>query len=146
MVINTTKKSYVADCAMALLDTVLYALDREHFIQGLELKGWTVKWEDKRNQIVFINENGDKVRDTTIEKTFAGMKVNKEDLLNEFKRTNEAKYSKHRTDKHEQPRVQKHEQPTYDIEDRESITAKLERYVKEVNERDNRSSSETSSS
>ena len=145
LLINPAKKSYVADCAMALLETVPYALDREHFIQGMELKGWTVKWEDKRKHIVFINENGDKVRDTTIEKTFVGMKVNKEDLIHEFERTNETRYTKPRVDTHEKPRAQKHEQSTYDIDERDSITARLVRYVKEVNERDDRIASEKGS-
>ena len=51
-------------------------------------KGWTVQWEDNRKHIVFQNGNGDKVRDTNLEKTFS-MKVSKEALIDEFERNNE---------------------------------------------------------
>ena len=47
-----------------------------------------MQWEDSRKHIVFQNEDGKKVRDTNIEKTFTGMEVNKEALTNEFERQN----------------------------------------------------------
>ena len=93
LLINTSKKSYVADCAIALMDVIPGCTGREDFISGMKKHGWSVQWEDKHKHIVFQNENGDKVRDSNIEKTFAGMKVNKEALADEFTRQNELRLS-----------------------------------------------------
>ena len=93
LLINTAKKSYVADCAIALMDVIPGCTGREEFISGMKKRGWSVQWEDKHKHIVFQNENGDKVRDSNIEKTFAGMKVNKEALTDEFTRQNELRLS-----------------------------------------------------
>ena len=71
------------------MEVIPNSTSKEDFISGMAEKGWSVKWEDKRKHIVFENENGDKVRDSKIEKTFAGLKVNKEDLTIEFERQNE---------------------------------------------------------
>lgn len=89
LLINDSKKSFVADCAIALLEVVPLSASREEFISGMGQRGWSVQWEDKRKHIVFTNENGNKVRDTNIEKTFSGLKADKEALSNEFKRQNE---------------------------------------------------------
>ena len=93
LLINTAKKSYVADCAIALMDVIPGCTGREEFISGMKKRGWSVRWEDKHKHIVFQNESGDKVRDSNIEKTFAGMKVNKEALTDEFTRQNELRLS-----------------------------------------------------
>lgn len=89
LLLNDTKKSFVAECAIAIMEVVPQSTSREEFISGMEERGWSVQWEDSRRHIVFQNEDGKKVRDTNIEKTFAGMEVNKEALLNEFTRQNE---------------------------------------------------------
>ena len=86
---NDSKRSFLADCGIALMEVIPNSTSKEDFISGMAEKGWSVKWEDKRKHIVFENENGDKVRDSKIEKTFAGLKVNKEDLTIEFERQNE---------------------------------------------------------
>ena len=86
---NEAKKSFVADCGVALMEAIPKSASKDEFILRMAEKGWSVKWEDKRKHIVFQNENGDKVRDSNIEKTFAGLRVNKEDLTNEFERQNE---------------------------------------------------------
>ncbi len=99
LLINDTKKSFVAECAIAIMDVVPQSANREEFISGMEERGWSVQWEDNRKHIVFTNEEGKKVRDTNIEKTFAGMEVNKEALLNEFTRQNELRLSRLRADK-----------------------------------------------
>ena len=87
--INDSKKSFIADCAIALLQVIPESASREEFISGMEQRGWAVQWENKRKHITFRNENGDKVRDTNIENTFTGMEVNKEALTHEFERQNE---------------------------------------------------------
>ena len=94
LLINESKKSFVADCAIALLEVIPQSASREEFISGMKLRGWSVQWEEKRKHIVFQNENGKKVRDTNIEKTFAGLEVNKEALTHEFERQNEVRNTK----------------------------------------------------
>lgn len=89
LLINDSKKSFIADCAIALLQVIPESSSREEFISGMEQRGWSVQWEDKKKHITFRNGNGDKVRDTNIEKTFTGMEVNKETLTHEFERQNE---------------------------------------------------------
>ena len=98
LLINNTKQSFVADCAIALMEVIPHSVSRDEFISGMKVHGWTVQWEDKRKHIVFQNENGDKVRDSNIEKTFAGMEVNKEALTHEFERQNEHRISERRSD------------------------------------------------
>ncbi len=119
LLINDSKKSFVADCAIALMDVIPRSASREEFISGMKEKGWTVDWTDKRKHIVFQNENGDKVRDTNIEKTFAGLQVNKEALINEFERQNESKLCDNRADEEREFSA-------------ELIPADFERYYEEV--------------
>ena len=91
LLISDSKKSYVADCAIAIVNTLPDSCCRDDFISGMQKLGWAVKWSDNRKHIVYTNENGDKVRDTNIEKTFIGMKANKEALEYEFTRQNKIK-------------------------------------------------------
>ena len=115
LLINDAKKSFVAECAIAIMEVVPQSSSREDFISGMEERGWSVQWEDCRKHIVFQNEDGKKVRDTNIEKTFAGMEVNKEALLNEFARQNEIRIAKLKADR-----------------DREFAEAELKRYYAEL--------------
>lgn len=94
LLLNDTKKSFVAECAIAIMEVVPQSASRDEFISGMEERGWSVQWEDSRKHIVFQNQDGNKVRDTNIEKTFAGMEVNKEALLNEFTRQNELRLAR----------------------------------------------------
>ncbi|MCR5602682.1 MAG: relaxase/mobilization nuclease domain-containing protein [Lachnospiraceae bacterium] len=98
LLINNTKQSFVADCAIALMEAIPQSASREEFISGMKQRGWSVQWEEKRKHIAFQNENGNKVRDSNIEKTFAGMEVNKEALTHEFERQNEHRISERRSD------------------------------------------------
>ncbi len=91
--LNDSKKSYVLDCAIAVLEVVPQSKSREEFISGMKDRGWTVQWEDSRKHIVFRNDDGKRVRDSNLEKTFAGFEVNKEALTSEFKRQNELRIS-----------------------------------------------------
>jgi hypothetical protein len=91
--LNDSKKSYVLDCAIAVLEVVPQSKSREEFISGMINRGWTVEWEDHRKHIVFRNNDGKKVRDSNLEKTFAGLEVNKEALTHEFERQNELRNS-----------------------------------------------------
>lgn len=115
LLINDSKKSYVADCAIALMDVIPQSTNREEFISGMEERGWSVQWQDTRKHIVFQNQNGDKVRDSNLEKTFSGMEVNKEVLLNEFTRQNELRLAKLKADR-----------------DKERAEEELKQYYKEL--------------
>lgn len=115
LLVNESKKSFVADCAIALMDVVPQSTSKDDFISGMEERGWSVQWEDKRKHIVFQNQNGDKVRDSNIEKTFSGMEINKEVLLNEFTRQNELRLAKLKADR-----------------DKERADAELKQYYKEL--------------
>ena len=115
LLINDAKKSFVAECAIAIMEVVPQSTSREEFISSMEERGWSVQWEDSRKHIVFQNEDGKKVRDTNIEKTFAGMEVNKEALLNEFTRQNELRLARLKADR-----------------DRELAEAELKRYYAEL--------------
>lgn len=95
LLINDSKKSYVSDCAKAIMDAISIVKDKEDFISLMNKAGWSVQWENSRKHIVFQNESGQKVRDSNIEKTFPGIKVSKDALAEEF--------AKHRISGHEQP-------------------------------------------
>lgn len=69
LLLNDQKKSHVAECALAVM----------------AIRGWRTTWTDSRKNITFENEEGKKVRDSNISKTFQ-MDVSKEGLLNEFER------------------------------------------------------------
>lgn len=90
LLINNTKDSFVADCALAIMSVMSGGCcSRDDFISEMAQRGWEVQWMDNRKHIVFENENGDKVRDSRIENTFAGLEVNKEALNHEFERQNQ---------------------------------------------------------
>ena len=82
---NDSKKSYIADCAISIMETVPKSASREEFVQKMAERGWTVKWSDSRKHIVFQDKEGHKVRDSNIEKTFA-LAAGKEALNREFER------------------------------------------------------------
>ena len=54
-------------------------IDKESFISLMQAEGWKVNWSDRRSHITFENEEGKKVRDSNILKTF-GWDVTKEAL------------------------------------------------------------------
>lgn len=88
LLVNEAKKSFVADCAIAIVETLQDCTSREAFIAGMTQRGWNVTWTVKKKHITFTNGNGDKVRDTNISKTFS-MNIDKENLIHEFERQNE---------------------------------------------------------
>ena len=82
---NETKKSFVADCAIAILECVSQSASRDEFIRAMTERGWSVKWQDSRKHIVFENKAGQKIRDGNISKTF-NLNIGKESLIHEFER------------------------------------------------------------
>ena len=82
------KDSFVADCAMAVLKALENCISKEKFIEKMKQFGWNVNWTEKRKHITFQNQEGKKVRDSNLSKTFH-LDISKEDLENEFNRNYE---------------------------------------------------------
>ena len=98
LLINGSKKSYIADCAKTIIDVMPIAKDKEDFLSLMDKAGWSVQWEDSRKHIVFQNESGQKVRDSNIEKSFPGIIVSKDALTKEFARHTLHEYQQESTD------------------------------------------------
>lgn len=82
------KDSFVADCAIAVLKALENCISKEKFIEKMKQFGWSVNWTEKRKHIAFQNQDGKKVRDSNLSKTFH-LDISKEDLENEFDRNYE---------------------------------------------------------
>ena len=80
--------SFVVDCAMAVLKALENCISKEKFIEKMKQFGWNVNWTEKRKYITFQNQEGKKVRDSNLSKTFH-LDISKEDLENEFDRNYE---------------------------------------------------------
>ena len=87
---NESKKSYVADCAIAVLESKENCCSKENFITNMLQHGWQTIWTNKKKHITFINQNGEKVRDSNLSKSFS-LNINKEVLNHEFERQNESR-------------------------------------------------------
>lgn len=85
LLLDDQKKSHVVECALAVMETRKQSCSKEEFVKGMAIRGWRTTWTDSRKNITFENEEGKKVRDSNIAKTFQ-MDVSKEGLLNEFER------------------------------------------------------------
>ena len=77
------KDSFVADCAMAVLKALENCISKEKFIEKMKQFGWNVNWTEKRKHITFQNQDGKKVRDSNLSKTFH-LDISREGLENEF--------------------------------------------------------------
>ena len=85
---NENGKSYVWDCAVAVTNAMRNCFSRETFMERMKEAGWNVHWKDTRKHLTFENEEGRKVRDSNLEKTFH-LPAGKEDLEHEFIRQRE---------------------------------------------------------
>lgn len=99
LLINDSKKSYIAECAIAVLESRENCLDKDTFIQNMEERGWQTVWTERKKHITFQNADGNKVRDNNLSKSFA-MDVSKEALTHEFERQNEKRLSKPRVERY----------------------------------------------
>lgn len=95
------KKSFVADCAIAVMEAKEDCCDKEDFIERMHERGWSVTWQDNKKHITFQNENGDKVRDSNLSKTFS-LDISKEALLYEFERQNEIRLARAKAEREKQ--------------------------------------------
>ncbi len=90
LLLNEAKKSHVADCAIAVMDAKEASGSKQEFINTMKQRGWKVIWKENRKNITFENEEGKKVRDSNLSKTFH-LSIGKEELLDEFERQTEAR-------------------------------------------------------
>lgn len=89
-------KSYVQDTAVSVHQAMQNSCSKEDFIQCLEQKGYVVNWEKNHKYITFINQDGKKVRNSNLQKTY-NMKVGKEELLELFREKSLSKNKEHPT-------------------------------------------------
>ena len=67
----------------AVLKALENCISKEKFIEKMKQFGWNVNWTEKRKHITFQNQEGKKVRDSNLFKTFH-LDISKEGLENEF--------------------------------------------------------------
>lgn len=77
-------KSFVMDTAISVYDCMQTSTSKEEFIKSMENKGYSVNWQDNHKYIVFIDLEGNKVRNCNLQKTY-NLNVGKEELLEFFK-------------------------------------------------------------
>ena len=61
------------------------AASQEEFVKLLSEKGYSVDWQDKHKHLTFMDMDGNKVRDTNLNRTF-NLSIGKEELLTRFER------------------------------------------------------------
>lgn len=76
-------KSYVLDVANTVADVRQVATSRAEFIELMKSKGIETEWKDSHKNITFKTEEGKKVRNSNLTKTFK-VDFGKESLENEF--------------------------------------------------------------
>lgn len=75
---NNPSQSYLVDCISNIQATCQTACSQEEFISKMAESGWNVEWNNRKH-IVFKNEEGQKVRDSHLTKTF-NLTIDKEHL------------------------------------------------------------------
>lgn len=75
-------KSYILDCYKAAAAARQTSISREDFIEKMQSAGWKTTWTD-RKYITFADQDGNKVRNSNLEKTFKEP-FGKEDLQHGF--------------------------------------------------------------
>ena len=79
---------YIPVWSSLRLHAMKQCMSKEQFIERMKASGWKVHWKDARKHIAFENQDGKKVRNSNLEKTFH-LAVNKEGLEREFIRQRE---------------------------------------------------------
>ena len=78
-------KSYINEIAQAVTKNMKFAKDRDDFCRRMEKSGIMVVWQDNRKHITFMDEAGNKLRDSNLLKTF-NLDVSKEGLNKQFEK------------------------------------------------------------
>ena len=88
-------KSYVLDCYKTVSTVKEKATSQTDFIAKMQEQGYQTKWTDSRKHITFTDQDGNKVRNTNLEKTFKEP-FGKEELGHGFERNLEAEHIRSR--------------------------------------------------
>lgn len=88
LMLNRADESYVARCGAAVYKAIKESCSKDEFVTHLKKHGWHVIWKESRKNITFVNDEGKRVRDTNLSKTF-NFHITKGELINEFNRNNE---------------------------------------------------------
>lgn len=89
-------KSYVQETAVAVFESMQNSFTKDDFIKSMEQKGYAVVWKDSHKNITFTNQDGKKVRNSNLQKTY-NLKVGKEELIQYFKEKSLSREKKHPT-------------------------------------------------
>lgn len=81
-------KSYVYQCYKAVEEVKEKAVSREDFVAKMKDRGYETNWKDTRKNITFKDQEGNKIRNSNLEKTF-DKSFGKEDLERGFERNDE---------------------------------------------------------
>ncbi len=101
LTINESQKSYLVDCALVITDVLEAGCkSQDEFVSHMTDRGWSVAWTDNKKHITFENDEGKKVRDSNISKTFS-MDIGKEALYAEFERQKELEAKRKREQERE---------------------------------------------
>ncbi len=58
LLLRNVKESYVAACALAVMEVKANACSQDDFVRDMKQKGWNVIWKPTRKNITFVNEEG----------------------------------------------------------------------------------------
>lgn len=83
--LESGRKSYIAECAACVQAAAKEAGNRAEFITQMESYGWKVNWKDSRRHITFVDQEGHRVRDSKISSTFH-LNISRESLSHEIER------------------------------------------------------------
>lgn len=86
-------KSYVLDTAVVVMQTKAQAVSRDDFIIKMAEQGYETNWQDSHKNITFTDKDGNKVRNSNIEKTFK-VSLTKEELEHEFEQNSRREVSR----------------------------------------------------
>lgn len=78
-------KSYVLDCYKTVSSVKDQAINREDFILKMKDQGYETSWSDHKKHITFEDKDGNKVRNSNLEKTFKES-FGKEEMESGFER------------------------------------------------------------
>lgn len=77
------KDSFLLSCVQAVKESIATAGTLEEFRCAMQQYGWDFIWDDHHKHITFFDDEGHKVRDTKLSKTF-NIEINKGVLMHEF--------------------------------------------------------------
>ncbi|BAK46745.1 hypothetical protein CXIVA_07780 [Clostridium sp. SY8519] len=97
LIAHNPGKSYLVSCAQTAMASLEGCTSREEYCTRMQEQGWTVNWSDKRKYITYQDQDGHKVRDRKINKTF-NLDVGKEGLSHEFERNCELQRAEQRVE------------------------------------------------